>query len=116
MEDLSPRPGDLEPIETASVDELRALQTERLVATVRHAYQHVAHYRAAFDAAGTASPVGSAGRPCVGVSSLGVDSRGDLIVRQARHREVLRRPGQEPDQPAQHHAAAEGGRRRPGRA
>ncbi|WP_445258645.1 phenylacetate--CoA ligase PaaK [Nocardioides aurantiacus] len=52
MEDLSPRPGDLEPIETASVDELRALQTERLVATVRHAYEHVAHYRAAFDAAG----------------------------------------------------------------
>lgn len=37
--------------------------------------------RIAFDAAGTASPVGSAGRPCVGVSSLGVDSRGDLIVR-----------------------------------
>ncbi|CAM3917832.1 hypothetical protein [Janibacter anophelis] len=37
--------------------------------------------RIAFDAAGTASPVGSAGRPCVGVSSLGVDNRGDLIVR-----------------------------------
>ena len=34
--------------------------------------------------------------------------------RPARHREVLRRPGQEPDQPAQHHAAAKGGRRRPG--
>jgi phenylacetate-CoA ligase len=30
VEDLSPRPGDLEAIETASLDELRHLQTERL--------------------------------------------------------------------------------------
>ncbi|WP_137293730.1 phenylacetate--CoA ligase PaaK [Nocardioides dongxiaopingii] len=52
MEDLSPRPGDLEAIETASVDELRALQTERLLRTVRHAYENVPHYRASFDAAG----------------------------------------------------------------
>jgi phenylacetate-CoA ligase len=43
---------DLEPIETASTDELRALQTERLQWTVRHAYDHVAHYRRAWDAAG----------------------------------------------------------------
>ncbi|RLV50753.1 phenylacetate--CoA ligase [Nocardioides mangrovicus] len=52
MQDLSPRPGDLEPIETASLDELRALQTERLRWSVRHAYDHVPHYRASFDAAG----------------------------------------------------------------
>ena len=52
MHDLSPRPGDLEPIETASVDELRALQTERLRWTLHHAYDHVPHYRAAWDAAG----------------------------------------------------------------
>ena len=52
MQDLSPRPGDLEPIETASVDELRALQLERLQWSVRHAYDNVAHYRASFDAAG----------------------------------------------------------------
>jgi phenylacetate-CoA ligase len=52
MQDLSPRPGDLEGIETASVDELRALQTERLRWSVRHAYENVAHYRAAFDARG----------------------------------------------------------------
>jgi phenylacetate-CoA ligase len=52
VDDLSPRPGDLEPIETASVDELRALQLERLRWTVRHAYDNVAHYRAAFTAAG----------------------------------------------------------------
>ena len=44
--------GELEPIETASVDELRALQLDRLRWTVRHAYDHVPHYRAAFDSAG----------------------------------------------------------------
>ncbi|MBE7426660.1 MAG: phenylacetate--CoA ligase [Ideonella sp.] len=47
-----PRPGDLEPIETASQDELRALQLQRLQATVQHAYQNVPHYRRAFEAAG----------------------------------------------------------------
>jgi phenylacetate-CoA ligase len=52
MDDLTPRPGELEPIETASVDELRALQLERLKWTVAHAYAHVGHYRAAFDAVG----------------------------------------------------------------
>jgi phenylacetate-CoA ligase len=43
---------DLEPIETAPVDELRELQLDRLRATLRHAYERVPHYRAAFDAAG----------------------------------------------------------------
>lgn len=52
MQDLCPKPGDLEPIETASVDELRALQLERLRWSVRHAYDNVAHYRSSFDAAG----------------------------------------------------------------
>jgi phenylacetate-CoA ligase len=52
VQDLSPRPGELEPIETASADELRALQLERLRWTVRHAYDNVPHYRASFDAAG----------------------------------------------------------------
>jgi len=42
----------LEPIETASVDELRTLQLERLRETVHHAYANVSHYRAAFDGAG----------------------------------------------------------------
>jgi phenylacetate-CoA ligase len=41
-----------EPIEAASIDELRALQLARLQGSVRHAYQNVAHYRRAFDAAG----------------------------------------------------------------
>ena len=52
MKDLNPRPGDLEPIETASVDELRQLQLDRLRWSVRHAYDHVRHYRTAFEAAG----------------------------------------------------------------
>ncbi|MEP7061587.1 MAG: phenylacetate--CoA ligase PaaK [Betaproteobacteria bacterium] len=43
---------DLEPIERASQDELRALQLARLKASLRHAYDNVAHYRRAFDAAG----------------------------------------------------------------
>ena len=42
----------LEPIETASVDELRALQLERLRWSVRHAYEGNPRYHAKFDAAG----------------------------------------------------------------
>ncbi|MHB8332388.1 MAG: phenylacetate--CoA ligase PaaK [Candidatus Dormibacteria bacterium] len=52
MLDLSPDPKDLEPIETASLDELTALQTSRLQETVRRAYELVPFYRAAFDARG----------------------------------------------------------------
>jgi len=47
-----PKPGELEPIETASQDELRALQLQRLRWTVQHAYENVPHYRQAFDAKG----------------------------------------------------------------
>ena len=47
-----PAPGDLEPIETASRDELQALQLGRLQQTLRRAYEHVPHYRRAFDAQG----------------------------------------------------------------
>jgi phenylacetate-CoA ligase len=50
--DLSPMPGDLEPVETASRDELAALQLDRLRWTLRHAYTHVPGHRARFDAAG----------------------------------------------------------------
>ena len=42
----------LDPIETASRDEITALQLERLRWSVRHAYDNVAHYRAAFDVVG----------------------------------------------------------------
>ncbi len=48
----SPRPGDLEPIETASQDELRALQLQRLQWSLHHAYTNVPHYRRVFDERG----------------------------------------------------------------
>lgn len=41
-----------EPIESASVDELRTLQVERMAASLRHAYENVPHYRQSFDGAG----------------------------------------------------------------
>jgi phenylacetate-CoA ligase len=47
-----PAPGDLEPIETASRDELQALQLQRLKWSLKHAYDNVPHYRQAFDAKG----------------------------------------------------------------
>ena len=47
-----PAPGDLEAIETASRDELQALQLKRLQWSLQHAYDNVAHYRQVFDAAG----------------------------------------------------------------
>jgi len=47
-----PQPGELEPIERASRDELQALQLERLKWSLKHAYDNVPHYRRAFDEAG----------------------------------------------------------------
>jgi phenylacetate-CoA ligase len=52
VRDVTPAPGTLEPIETASRDELAALQLARLRQTLRHAYEHVPHYRDTFAAAG----------------------------------------------------------------
>jgi len=49
MEDLSPRPGDLEPIETASRDEIAALQLERMKWSLNHAYANSPFYRKSFD-------------------------------------------------------------------
>ena len=43
---------ELEPIENASIDEIRALQLQRLKWSVNHAYDNVALYRSSFDAAG----------------------------------------------------------------
>ena len=52
MEDLSPRPGDLEPIETASRDEISALQLQRMKSSLNHAYRNSPFYKASFDKAG----------------------------------------------------------------
>lgn len=48
----TPQPGDLEPIERASRDELQALQLKRLQWSLQHAYDNVPHYRQAFEAHG----------------------------------------------------------------
>ncbi|GGB54006.1 phenylacetate-coenzyme A ligase [Roseibium aquae] len=52
MKDLSPRPGDLDPIEIASRDEITALQTARLAKSLRHAYDNAPFFKARFDQAG----------------------------------------------------------------
>ena len=44
--------GQLEAIETASIDELRALQLDRLQWSLQHAYDNVHFYRTSFDEAG----------------------------------------------------------------
>ena len=48
----SPRPGDLDPIETASRGEISALQLQRLQWSVRHTYDNVAPYRKRCEEAG----------------------------------------------------------------
>ncbi len=45
-------PRELDPIETASRDEIAALQLQRLQTTLQRAYDNVPHYRQAFDAKG----------------------------------------------------------------
>jgi phenylacetate-CoA ligase len=52
MQDRTPRPEELDPIERASVDELRALQLQRLQWSLRHAYDNVPQYRKMFGEAG----------------------------------------------------------------
>ena len=47
-----PAPGDLDAIETASRDEIASLQLLRLRWSLQHAYDHVPHYRRAFDEKG----------------------------------------------------------------
>jgi phenylacetate-CoA ligase len=47
-----PQPGELEAIETASRDEISALQLQRLKWSLQHAYDNVPFHKAAFDAKG----------------------------------------------------------------
>jgi phenylacetate-CoA ligase len=47
-----PLPGDLDPIETASRDEISALQLERMKWSLRHAYDNVPRHKKAFDEKG----------------------------------------------------------------
>ena len=52
MKDLTPNKAELDPIEIASVDEIRGLQLERLKTSLRHAYDNVPMYKQRFDEAG----------------------------------------------------------------
>ena len=52
MSDSRPTPSGIEAIETASIDELRSLQLERLQWSLRHAYDNVPHYQRTFAASG----------------------------------------------------------------
>jgi len=52
MKDLSPKKSELEPIEIASIDEIRNLQLERMKWSLNHAYNNVPFYRAHFDKIG----------------------------------------------------------------
>ena len=52
MKDLSPKKQDLEPIEIASIDEIKALQLYRLKWSVNHAYNNVAFYKKKYDEIG----------------------------------------------------------------
>ncbi|MBO9448662.1 phenylacetate--CoA ligase [Tropicibacter sp. R16_0] len=52
MKDLTPNKADLDPIEIASIDEIRAKQLERMKWSVRHAYDNVPMYKQRFDEAG----------------------------------------------------------------
>ncbi|SMO34018.1 phenylacetate-CoA ligase [Thalassovita litoralis] len=52
MKDLSPRPGDLDPIEIASRDEISSLQLQRMKWSLKHAYDNVPFYKRKFDEAG----------------------------------------------------------------
>tara|TARA_R110000796_G_scaffold2359_7_gene9342 strand:+ start:1960 stop:3270 length:1311 start_codon:yes stop_codon:yes gene_type:complete len=51
MKDLTPARSSLDPIETASRDEISALQLDRLKWSLRHAYENVPFYRKSFDEA-----------------------------------------------------------------
>ena len=52
MKDLTPAKDTLDPIETASRDEISALQLERLKWSLRHAYDNVPFYKKSFDNVG----------------------------------------------------------------
>ena len=52
MRDLTPKKHELEPIEIASIDEIKALQLHRLKWSVDHAYNNVAFYKNKYDEIG----------------------------------------------------------------
>ncbi|WP_029586936.1 phenylacetate--CoA ligase PaaK [Bradyrhizobium sp. URHD0069] len=53
LDQLKPKPTELDRYEVAAAADLRAWQLKQLAWSLRHAYDNVPHYRAKFDAAGT---------------------------------------------------------------
>jgi phenylacetate-CoA ligase len=49
MKNLAPERDTLDPIEIASIDEIRSLQLERMKWSLKHAYENVSFYRERFD-------------------------------------------------------------------
>src|SRR6202035_790514 len=72
---VAPVAGELDPAERMSVDELQALQLDRLRWTLRYAYANVPFYRNRFDAAGV-SPQDC--RSLDDLASFPVTTKGDL--------------------------------------
>ena len=93
LPDLAPRPAELEPIERASRDAIAALQLRRLRWSLRHAFDHVPHYRTAFAAAG-AHPDDLRGLEDSGEVPLHHQGRsaGELPVRPVRRAARADRP------------------------
>ena len=52
LDEIKPRPADLDRFETSTTAELREWQRDRLLWSLRHAYENVPHYRAKFNLAG----------------------------------------------------------------
>ena len=52
MRDLTPKKQELEPIEIASIDEIKALQLSRLKWSIDHAYKNVTFYKKKYDEIG----------------------------------------------------------------
>ena len=52
MKDLSPKKHELERIEIASIDEIKALQLDRLKWSINHAYNNVEFYKNKYDEVG----------------------------------------------------------------
>src|SRR5689334_9941883 len=71
----APDPSLLDPAERLDVDELRALQVQRLQQTLQHVYANVPHYRRAFDDAGV-SPDDC--RELADLAKFPTTSKGDL--------------------------------------
>ena len=77
----------LDPIETASRDELQALQLQRLQWSLNHASEHSPHYRKTFDAAGVHRLQHPLDAEAVAGQVVGVaGSRPGVVVRVDHHR------------------------------